>query len=441
MTSLFVRNGLLIDMEPDPATAGPGDVLVEDGVITATGPGLPEVAGAEVIDATGMIVMPGFVDTHRHTWQAGLRAAAPDISFGGYLGRVLGEFAPRYRPEDVYTGNLAGALECLDAGITTLVDWSHINLTPAHTDAIIESLRNAGIRAVLGYCYGGDGGPDGLTAEGHRVREELFGGAGGLLSMAVAAFGPEIVSEEQALREWRLARDLDVPVTAHMGGHGAEGAERGLAFLQDNGLLGPGTMFVHPNYYTADALRRIADGGGTGSVSPLVEAELGIGYPATGRARADGMPVGLGADTVACGPGDMFSLMRAAYVLERARPGGAGLGFTTRDVLRMATIEGAEVAGLAEVTGSLRPGKQADLVLLRVDGLGQAPVNDPIGTVVLAADTRSVDTVIVAGRVVKRGGRLLRHDLPSLRAALAESAACVTGRPGSGRTPTPVPAS
>ncbi|MGI8335967.1 amidohydrolase family protein [Actinomadura scrupuli] len=428
MTSrILIRNGIVIDTEPVPSATGPADLLVEDGRIAAVGTGLPDAPGTEVIDATHRIVLPGFVDTHRHTWQAGIRSIAPDVTLGGYLERVLGELTPRYGAADVYAGNLAGALEALDAGVTTLVDWSHVQFTPAHTAAVVESLRQAGIRAVLGYCYGGDGGPDGLEAEGRRVHREHFGGAGPLLSMALAALGPEIAGADRSLREWRLARDLDLPVTVHMGGHGAGSAARGLAFLRENRLLAPRTTYVHPNFYTGDALKEIADSGGTASFSPIVEAELGIGYPATGRARAAGMRTSLSADTVTGAPGDMFSLMRAAYTLERARPDGTGMGFTTRDVLRMATIEGAEVAGLGDVTGSLRPGKQADLLLLRTDTLAMAPAHDPIGAVVLSADTSAVDTVLVGGRVVKRDGRLLHHDVGSLLAALAESAERLAG--------------
>ncbi|MEV6985964.1 amidohydrolase family protein [Sphaerisporangium sp. NPDC051017] len=424
-TSLLIRNGLLIDTDPTPVVRS-GDILVEDGLIAAVEPSLPDVPGAEVIDAMDRIVMPGFVDTHRHTWQAAIRSVAPDVTLGGYLGRVLGELAPRYRPEDVHIGNLAGALECLDSGITTVFDWSHIQLSPAHTDAVADALKRSGIRAVLGYCYGGDGGPAGLAAEGRRVHREYADGAGGLLTMAVAALGPEIVSEELALHEWRLARDLDLPLSAHMGAHDAESAERGLDFLVRNDLLGPCTMYVHPNFYTDDALRRIADSGGLASVTPFVEAELGIGYPATGRARAAGLPTGLGADTVGSGPGDMFGIMRAAYTLERARPGGAGMGFTCADVLRMATIEGARVAGLGDVTGSLAVGKQADLILLRTDTLGLAPAHDPVASVVMSAERGSVDTVLVGGRVVKRDGALCGHDLPALIAALTESAGHIT---------------
>jgi cytosine/adenosine deaminase-related metal-dependent hydrolase len=239
----------------------------------------------------------------------------------------------------------------------------------------------------------------------------------------VAALGPEIAGVSLALHEWRLAHDLDLPLTVHMGGHGAESAERGLAFLRENGLFGPGTTYVHPNFYTDAALKRIAGSGGTASVSPLIEAELGIGYPATGRARAAGIPTGLSADAVTSAPGDMFSLMRAAYALERAR---GGTDFTTRDVLRMATAEGAQVAGLGEVTGSLRVGGQADVILLRTDTLAMAPAHDPIGAITLSADTSCVDTVLVAGRVVKRHGRLLHHDVTKVLTSLRESSTHLT---------------
>ncbi|MGP4023787.1 amidohydrolase family protein [Actinomadura sp. 3N407] len=422
MTSLLLRNGLVIDTVPAPTVLGRADVLIEDDRIAAVGPGLPAPPGTDVIDATGRIVIPGFVDTHRHTWQAGIRAILPDSTLPAYVGRVLRELAPRYRPDDVYTGTLAGSLECLDSGITTLIDWSHIQLGPGHTDAGIAALRASGIRAVFAYCYGTDDDLVALAAETARVRREYFDTPGVTVTMSMAAAGPEIAGEERALIEWRLARDLAMPVTAHMGGHGAESAARGLAFLDANGLMSHPTMYVHANHYTGEALKRIAAHGGTVSVAPGIEDALDIGPPPTGRAREAGVPTGLGADTVASGPGDMFSVMRAAYFLERGRPDGAGLGFTAADALRMATIEGAEVAGLADVTGSLTPGKQADVLVLRTDTLGVAAAHDPIAAVVLAADTRNVDTVLVGGRVLKRGGALRGHDIPSLLASLADSA-------------------
>lgn len=422
LTTTLIKNGVVIDTEPQPVVLGRADVRIEDGLIAEVGPDLPDVPGAEVIDATGKIVLPGFVDTHRHTWQAPVRAVLPDTTIDVYLRRVLREIAPAFRPADMYAGTLAGALECLDAGVTTLLDWSHAQFSPAHTDSSVQALRDSGIRSVFGYCYGGE--PGGLTSEVRQVRERLFD-TPGLITMAMAALGPEIAGEERALEEWRLAAELGLPVTAHLGGHGREGAERGLAFLESNGLLDTPTTFVHALYYTDEEFKRIAGSGGSVSLAPVDEMNLGLGYPATGRARAAGIPTGLGADTVVCSSGDMFSQMRTVHLLERGRPDGAGLGFTTRDALRMATIEGAEVLGLADVIGSLRPGKQADLVLLRTDTLGMAAAHDPIGAVVLNAEVGCVDTVLVAGRAVKRDGQLLHHDLATVLASLRETAAAV----------------
>jgi cytosine/adenosine deaminase-related metal-dependent hydrolase len=421
MKALLLRNGIVIDTDPAPTVLGNADVLIEDGRIAAIGPALSAPANTEIIDATGKLVLPGFVDTHRHTWQTGIRAILPDATLPAYLERVLGQLAPRYRPDDVFAGTLAGALECLDSGITTLVDWAHIQLSHGHTEASIGALRASGIRAVFGYCHGGDGD---LEAGTRRVHREHFDTPTGTLTMALAALGPEIAGEERALTEWRLARDLGLPVTVHMGGHGPESAARGLAFLADNHLMEHPTTYVHANHYTDEALKQIAGNGGTVSVAPAIEAALNIGPPPTGRARNAGVPTGLSADTVASGPGDMFSIMRAAYVLERGRPSQA---FTTADVLRMATIEGAEVAGLADVTGSLTPGKQADILVLRTDTLGVAAAHDPIAAVVLSADTRSVDTVLIGGRVVKRGGELQNQDIRPALTSLSESAAHLTG--------------
>ncbi len=400
--ALLICGGTAVDT--DPVSVRRADVLVEDGRIAAVAPGLTAPGGAEVVDATGTLVLPGFVDAHRHTWQAGIRATGPDLTFPGYLDLVLNTLAPRYQPADVHAGTLAGALECLDAGITTVVDWSHIQHTPDHTDAALDALGEAGIRAVFGYCVSQ---PD--VAAARRVLDRT----GGLVTMAMAPYGPEIVSEEQALREWRVARELDLPVTVHMGGHGAASADRGLDFLRRNGFLGPRTNYVHGNSSSDDALKTIADSGGTLAVSPVVEAELGFGAPVTARAVAAGVPTGLGADTVVSGPGDMFSLMRGAYALARLDGGG----FTTRYALRAATVDGAKAAGLDDL-GSLRTGNHADLVLLRTD----LPAHDPVGAIVLSMDTRAVDTVVVGGRIVKRAGRLVDAKWTKVVTDLAESA-------------------
>ncbi|MFC5187336.1 amidohydrolase family protein [Actinomadura harenae] len=417
MTSpLLIQGGLVLS----PRVLGVADVLVRDGVIAAVGPGLPVPDGAEVVDASGRIVLPGFVDTHRHMWQGAVRGVQADTTLGAYFEHVLGRLAPAFRPEDLHAGVLGSALEALDSGVTTVVDWAHGADTPEHADANVQALHDAGIRAVYGHFHAGDAAA--RAAEQRRVRE-LCGD--GLVRMAVAALGPDLGDADTARREWLSARDLDVMITAHMGGHGQESARAGLAFLDDNDLWTPGTMHVHANDYTDEQLKRIADHGGTVSVSPAIETAMDFSLPVTGRARAAGIPASLSADAVASAGGDMFSLMRAAYSTERGRPDGAGLGFTTADALRMATVEGAQVAGLGGVTGEIAPGRQADLVLLRTDLPGMAPVHDPVAAVVLYADTRAVDTVLVAGRVVKRDGRLV-GDVATALERLTASAAHLT---------------
>lgn len=419
-----IRNGTLIDTEPTPhvLTGRSTDLLITDGKLETVGePVNPEQTLAarpgtiEEIDADGLIVLPGFVDTHRHTWQTALRGALPDSTLPDYLRRILNGAGSRYLPADARDGNLTGALECLDAGITTLLDWSHLQHSPAHTEALVSGLADAGIRAVFGYAQDFGADPDLLPAEVRRVHREHFDAAPPLVSMALAALGPDLGTEERVLAEWRVAEELDLPVTVHTGVSGAETATAGLELLRRHGLLRAGTTYVHANAYTDEQLRELADSGGRISVSPVSEAVLDLGYPPTGRALAAGLPTSLSIDTVTSCPGDMFSQLRAAYQAERARPDGVGLGFTVADALRLATIGGAEVLGMADRIGSLRPGKAADLVLLRTDTLGMTGQRDPIAATVLHADSSAVDTVLVAGRVVKRDGHLLDHERADLR--------------------------
>ncbi|GAA3440921.1 amidohydrolase family protein [Planomonospora venezuelensis] len=417
--SILITGGTVIDTEPEPHVMPGTDVLVRDGLIAAVAPGI-DAPGAEVLDASGMIVMPGLVDTHRHVWQSVLRSLAADATLNDYLGLVLGRLAPAYRAEDVYAGNLWGALEALDGGITTVHDWSHIQLTPEHTDAAVQALRESGIRAVFAYGAPGTDADARRDDEVRRVASLL--GRDGLVTPGLASLGPVYGTEAGAAADWRLARELDLPVSLHATGEGA------VEWLHGAGLLGPDVMFVHGNGFTDQAVTFIADSGGTASVTPVVEMQMGFGAPETGRFRTAGIPTGLGVDTVPNAPGDLFSAMRAAFAAERM---GGGV-LTCSDVLRMATLEGAAVLGLQDRVGSLRPGKQADVVLLNAGALNLAPVHDPIGAVVTAAGPANVDTVLVAGEIVKRGGRLLRADMARALTLASRSAARVAAAAGVG---------
>lgn len=414
---LLLRGGLVIDTAPHPVVHPHTDVLVEEGRIAAVGRGLPfdeADTGLEVIDARELIVLPGFVDTHRHVWQAVLRSAAVDESLDSYLGRILGDLSGRFTPADVYTGNLLGALECLDTGVTTVQDFSHVQYTPEHSAAAVEALEEAGIRAVFGYGYPVFDDTARRADWVRQVRTRYFPSGEALLTMVLAPVGPSFAPPETVREDWLLARELGLPIAVHV--TAGPVAMRPIAALQEQGLLTAGTLYVHGNSLPDSELRLIAESGGAVAITPAIEASMRFGAPMAGRLRRAGIPTGLGADAVTSAPGDMFSQMRAALMSSHFDGDGDGEAdaptVKAADVLRMATAEGAEALGLADEVGSLGIGKRADLVLLRADALNLAPVaHDPIGAVVTAAHPGNIDTVLVDGRPVKRNGQLLYGEL------------------------------
>jgi 5-methylthioadenosine/S-adenosylhomocysteine deaminase len=418
---ILIRGGQVLSVDPDTGNLPKGDVLIENDRIVAVQPSID--ADAEVIDADGFIVIPGFIDTHRHTWEAAIRNCAPNATLDDYFVEVLDTFAPHYRPDDVYASNLAGSLECLNAGITTLVDWSHINNTAEHPDAGIKALQEVGIRAQ--YAYGSAN--TSLAAywfestiaipgdDVRRVRDTYFASDDGLLTMALATRGPGFCKEEVVRSEWTLARELGIPITVHVGMGRLAGRFGMISMLDGMGLLGPDTTYIHCCYFSEEEWRLVADSGGTISVAPQVEVQMGHGWPPIVKAMEYGLRPSLSIDVVTTVPGDMFTQIRSAFGSERARVNAVfweknepavGL-LTAQQMLEMATINGAHVAGLERVTGSLTPGKKADVVLIDARSLNMAPVIDPVAAVTLCADVSNVDTVIVNGEVKKRGGKLL----------------------------------
>jgi 5-methylthioadenosine/S-adenosylhomocysteine deaminase len=390
---LLLRGGDVIDTEPNPLVHKKTDVLIEDGRIVAVGPRLPE-DGAEIIDATDRIVLPGFVDTHRHMWQTGLRSLViNEDNLGAYLELVLRRLAPRFGPDDVHAGNLVGAVECLAAGITTVQDYS-VLYSLEHGEAAIEALRTAGIRAVYGAGY-----PvlDESARQPETVRKLRAQHSDGLVTMALAPVGPSFAPIEQVEEDWRLADELGLPIAVHV--NSSPVTERPITALRERGLLRPNTLYIHGNSLPDDELRMIAESGGAMSVTPTVEAHLGLGPAVVGRSAALGITAGLGIDVVTTSGGDMFSQMRAALLSSQlddyARVSPA-------DVLRMATLDGAKALGLADRIGSLRPGKQADLILLRANDPNLIAAHDLIGAVVTAAHPGNIDRVLVAGQEVNR---------------------------------------
>ncbi|MCP2098511.1 MULTISPECIES: amidohydrolase family protein [Actinosynnema] len=413
---LAITNTTLLTMDERLGDLVGADLVVEDGVITAVGAGVAPADAEEVLDGTGRIVVPGFVDSHRHMWLAVLRGRGADQTLPEYFADVLGHCGSLLTPEDVGVGTALSALTALDAGITTVQDVANINDRPGRTEAAVAALRESGLRAVFAFGHSamGEDRPDhgGLSEAGVRRLAELLPDRGARVRMGlcVDAFTPEA-----ARWNWALAGELDVPVVLHcLGGRG--GLEP--SDLRDLGVFGPRAVFVHGTGLDAAELAVLAESGAALSVAPVVEMLMGHGTPPLAAALEAGLRPTLGTDVESTGPGDMFSQMRSG--LQSARhtalhgPGAPGRDeppprlMTSRQALEAATINGARALGMADEIGSLTPGKQADLVVLRADRPGIAPVHDPVGAVVQSADRGDVETVLVAGRAVKRDGRLLR---------------------------------
>jgi 5-methylthioadenosine/S-adenosylhomocysteine deaminase len=398
------------------------DVLVEDGRIAAIAPEI-DAAGADVLEAEGKIVMPGFVDTHRHTWQTALRGICADWTLQDYFRGIRLHLSTFFRPEDMFAGNYVGALEALDAGVTTVLDFSHCTNTPAHADEAVRGLRESGIRAI--FAYGFYPVPlaephfadhDARLADARRVRKQHFSASDDLVEMGLALTEIGLVPFDATRHEVETARELDVLVTAHIGSVADPAWPHEIELLHAAGLLDARQVHVHCNACTDEELALIAASGAAVSVTPETELQMGMGFPITGRALARGLKVGFGCDIVSCQSGDVLSQMRLALQTQRALENHVTvergqlpqqLSFTARKALELATIGGAEALGLDSEIGSVTPGKAADLIAFDTAGLNFAPRNDPVAAVVLHANSGDVDTVIVGGRVLKREGELL----------------------------------
>jgi 5-methylthioadenosine/S-adenosylhomocysteine deaminase len=406
----LITGGIVVSMDPAIGDLERGDVLIEDGIIVAVAERIDR-PDAEVVDATDRVVMPGFVDTHRHTWQTAFRGVGADWTFPEWSLALHGMLKPHYRPEDVYLATLLGRLDALHSGVTTMLDWFHCARGPEHADAAVAALRDAPGRSI--FCYGaGWGTTEPIDAEVRRVRSDLHGD--GLVTMALGLRGAEDTSMDTVAEELKLATELGLRTSVHVA---ADGTNRPIADLREHGLLRDTTTFVHANGIGDDELRMLADAGSSVSISPDVELKMGFGWPMTGRALAAGLRPTLSIDDCPSVGGDMFATMRTAFVVQRGLDGG----LNSRDVLEFATVDGAAACGIATRTGSLTPGKAADVILLRANDLTVFPANHPAGTIVAAGHPGLVDTVIVAGRVVKRDGVLVDVDLPTLRSRLVES--------------------
>jgi cytosine/adenosine deaminase-related metal-dependent hydrolase len=427
----------------------------------------PADAETAVIDGRGFIVFPGLVNAHMHTWQTALRGMASNWTLMEYFRWMHAGLGALFTPEDIRIGTYAGALNQLNAGTTTLVDWCHNNPTPAHSDAAVDALAQSGIRAAF---FHGSPKPDPRPGQppfwevAHprteitRLQADARFSPGSLLSLGMAVLGPHYSTLEVALADFALARELGLIASMHQGG-GAARAPEGWTVLEREGLLGPHINIVHGNGLSDAQLDRFVALGMSFSLTPENEMTQGHGHPIVGRLRERGVSPSIGVDLESGLSGEMFTAARIALVHQRAldnaafRAAAPGDGpvipptttLQTREALRWITVEGARMLGQQERIGSLTPGKQADLILIDARLPNMQPVHHPVSTVLMQTGLANIDSVMVAGCWRKRHGVLVDDTgrpldpdtwLPALRASGRRLAAGVGWQPAHATSPT-----
>jgi len=433
----LIRGARIVTLDASLGDFAAADMLIEGDTIAAIAPRI-DAEIADLVDATGCIAIPGLVNAHMHTWQTALRGVAANWTLLEYFKKMHAGLATLFRPDDLYIATLAGALNQLNCGTTTLGDWCHNNPTPAHNDAALQALDESGIRAVFLH---GTPKPDPKPGERpfwetphsvhelRRLRSSWLPGRP-LLSIGAAILGPHYSTLEVAQQDFRMARDLGVIASMHQGG-GPARAPDGWERLEQAGLLGDHVNIVHGHALTDVQLRRFVARGISFSVAPENEMIQGHGHPITGRLLALGAAPSLGVDLESTVSGEMLVQARTALNLQRSldnvawraekgsMPPTSTIG--ARQALRWATVEGARALKLDDRIGSLIPGKQADLVLIDASALNMQPVHDPVATVVLQTSLANVRDVMVGGRWRKRAGRLIYDGLAARLDQLGES--------------------
>jgi len=439
-----LKNGTVVSIDKSIGVVPNCDVLVEDGIIKAVAPNLTSSTEHVTIDATDAIISPGFVDTHRHTWQTQLRTVCADHVLSDYFLHIRCVYGSCYEANDAYLGNYCGALESIDNGITFLIDHSHIMNSPAHADAAIQGLRDAKIRAT--FCYGlyknpawpgsamdaerEEKTPDWRFEDSKRVRETHFKSneKTDVLRFGFAPAEVESCTTDEAIKEIEHGRALGAAVVT---GHVALGQwDRGLRLvrqLNERNVLGPDLLFSHGSSFQDDEFEAIAKHGVGISSTPDSELQMGMGHPCAFKAHSKGCNASLGIDVVSSAPADMFQQMRLMLQSERhvkhneQKQAPFVISHRCEEVLEFATMGGAKAVGLADVIGSVVPGKRADLLITRCNSTRLSPLGNATMALVLYANGSDIDTVFVDGEIVKQNGKLAGVDWPKVRGELLES--------------------
>jgi len=461
-----IRGGSVMSMDPHVGDFAQADVLVEGKKILSVGPNI-HAGTADVIDATGRIVMPGFIDTHHHQFETALRGFLADgvlINDGSgspsgsttYYEYVLLKFATVYRPQDVYINELFGGLSQLDDGVTTVHDISQIHHSPQHSDAAVQALFDTGRRAALGYFESAGGVPGNqYPQDAFRIKQKWFSSSDQLVHMIMG--GEVYLGPPTYTQSWQIGRQLGLQIAAHiLSPFGIRPIldllAQGQGGVNKNIGLGPDNLFVHMTGMSDLGWQGVKNAGAQVSLAVPIEMNMRHGMPPILKMQSLGMEPSLSVDVEVTLTADFFTQMRSMMNMQRVLvnqmildqglppnpvdwglppaaaanpwptpPAGLPAPLTTRDVLRYATMNGAKALRLDHKVGSLTPGKEADIIILDATRINVAPLNQVPGAVVSLMDRTNVETVIVAGKVRKWKGRLLDIDLPALRRQLEAS--------------------
>lgn len=418
MKRTLVRCGWLISMDDRVGDLRNVDLVIADDRIEAIGPNLA-VPVDEVIDGSGMIVLPGLINMHLHTFQAGFRGVGSEWQSADYFRIFYGDIATRFEPEDNYLGTLFGALNQLDSGVTSLLDYSHNLRTLEQAERSVDALTESGIRAVFVH---GDGlrepaRPGALPsrrlhpADRVKALQASRFAHDGRVKLALGIAGPHWADWEASLHNVRLARELGLLASSHVTKSSAnavvpDGYER----LLSMGLLGPDHNLVHCNHLSAQEIGRLLDAGCSITCTNMNELHDYPNMTAMTRVMDHGALPSIGVDVEAMIAGNLWREMQSALLFVRNSQIQKGMGAQlsrSREALRWAITAGAKALMMERDIGALKPGMKADLIMLKADDLNLFPIHDPVFSVVEQAHPGNVDTVIVDGIVRKRGGRLL----------------------------------
>jgi len=431
---ILLRNGVIYSVDRQVGDFERGDLLIRGTTIEAVGQDLQAPGDSLVVDARGMIIMPGFVDTHHHQYESVLRAILADGMWGGaenrlpvrHYGSVIQDiFTPIYTPEDARIAELIASLSQISQGTTTTVDTSQIQLTSEHTDACIDGLKESGRRCLFAYNASGQNADARRSPELNRLRTQYFSSADQLLTLGY--------NGGMNWRTWRLGRDVGAPIVGHCQGR-PEFDEPALIAAN---VMGPDNEYIHCTRISDALFDAIAETGGHVSIATAIEMQMGHATPPFQRCLDRGIRPSLSVDVECNMTADPFTQLRSAFTLQRAIVNERSIRgesdvpplLTCREVIEFGTIEGARCAHLASKIGTLTPGKEADLIMLST-GLNVAPLNNVPGAIVTLMDTSNVVNVFIAGRVMKWQGRLVGVDETRVVAAATAAAEGLIARAG-----------